>query len=323
MQLWISTRSGRAQRTVRGRALWLCGALLAALIFAGPTAIARAADTLPLGGTLTVRVTSGREFRGWMHERTTTRQLWLQSGSGAMSVLRPIDWSRIVDIETPGKIWPVAQFKAAAMAAAARADQDPFRDDPQQPAAQPVKGKRQSVPEPADKPESEPIRSLDVQVELGHWNAGTEASGLLVMIQPLDAAGQPQPVSGTLELSLHGQRFVPLVDGEQFPELARWTHMVANDDFTAGRAVYSLPFQALHPEFNVDLGTLGLVHARLTVPGEGVFEASSGAVAIRQPNAVRDRLQTQQSGQRFFYDELTGRGETFKPSYFWAQPGTY
>jgi hypothetical protein len=145
---------------------------------------------------------------------------------------------------------------------------------------------------------------------------------LLVSITPRDANGEPAAVDGILEMSLEGQRFVPLVAGDQFPELARWTQAVAADDFVDGVAEYRLPFQALHPDINVDLGSLGVVHARLSVPGNGVFDATTGATPIRQFNAVRDRLQ-QQLGQRFLPTERTDRGTSGPPSNFWAQPGTY
>ena len=111
-----------------------------------------------------------------------------------------------------------------------------------------------------------------------------------------------------------------LANADQFPELARWTQVVAAGDFTDGVAAYRLPFQALHPDFNVDLGSLGLVHARLSVPGQGVFEATTGATPIRQFNPVRDRLQ-QQVGQRFWPIERTDRPKTYPPAYFSGTAG--
>jgi len=72
-------------------------------------------------------------------------------------------------------------------------------------------------------------------------------------------------------------------------------------------AVYRLPFQAVHPEFDTDWAAHGLVHVRLTVPGHGVFEASQEVVRIRAFSPIRDELEMS-TGRRFFPIERTGRG---------------
>ncbi|MFH1923324.1 MAG: hypothetical protein ABIP48_25965, partial [Planctomycetota bacterium] len=71
-------------------------------------------------------------------------------------------------------------------------------------------------------------------------------------------------------------------------------------------AKYRFPFQAVHPEFDLELAPYAAVHARLSVPGEGVFEATESDVRVRPYSATRDHLQYT-TGQRFFPLERTGR----------------
>ncbi len=287
------------------------------------SAAAQAQNPGELADQVTVTVQSGRQFRGQVNARTTAKQLWLRAGSDTAYVLRPIDWGRVTEAEGAGQTWSAGDFKRVALAKIRGFGEDPFRDDPRPPSSKPTGGPPPKAPHPTDNPAAETVRAVDVAAELGHWSAGVEADGLLVSVTPKDATGWPTAVDGTLELSLLGQRFVPLLaNADQFPELARWTQVVTAGDFTDGVAVYRLPFQALHPDFNVDLGSLGLVHARLAVPGQGVFEATTGATPIRQLNPVRDRLQ-QQIGQRYWPAERTDRGKTTPPAYFSAQPGSY
>ena len=77
-------------------------------------------------------------------------------------------------------------------------------------------------------------------------------------------------------------------------------------DLTPRGYAFRLPFQAIHPEFNLQVGSVGLVHARLAVPGTGVFEATTNTISVRPVNPIRDRLQVQQ-GSRFLPTERTGQ----------------
>ena len=101
-----------------------------------------------------------------------------------------------------------------------------------------------------------------------------ESSGFTVTIFPTDADGQLTPASGTLDVDLIGQRLSGDDTAGDFPSVGHWTMEVSPSDFGPSGAVYRCPFQAVHPDFDYDLRPIGLVHARLTVPGDGVFEAS-------------------------------------------------
>ncbi len=78
------------------------------------------------------------------------------------------------------------------------------------------------------------------------------------------------------------------------------------DQFGADGAIFKLPFQAVHPEFDLNYGPWGVVHAKLSVPGNGAFETSASMVRIRPYSAVRDESQ-QITGQRFFDVERVER----------------
>ncbi len=78
------------------------------------------------------------------------------------------------------------------------------------------------------------------------------------------------------------------------------------DQFGPAGAIIKLPFQAPQPDFDLRLGPYGLVHARLSLPGNGSFEASQGMLRIRPYSAVRDQQQ-QLNGERFFDVESVNR----------------
>jgi hypothetical protein len=89
--------------------------------------------------------------------------------------------------------------------------------------------------------------------------------------------------------------------------LGHWERPVDPGDFGPGGAVYRLPFQEVHPELDTSMAPRGAVHARLSVPGQGTFEATSSMVRIRPYSAIRDALQ-RETGFRFFPQEWTQDG---------------
>ena len=163
---------------------------------------------------------------------------------------------------------------------------------------------------PAPHRAAAPVASLQIDAELGHWTPGVESSGLVVHVWPLDADGRLTRIDGTLDVDLIGTQFGgPTVGddrGTNFPNLGRWSEAVRASDCGSSGAVYRLPFQAAHPEFDTEIQPHAIVHARLTVPGQGVFETSQGMVRIRPYDAQRDRLQ-EETGERFFPVERTDR----------------
>ena len=150
-----------------------------------------------------------------------------------------------------------------------------------------------------------PVRSLAVDAWVANWDDDVEVDGLVVQVIPQDDYGSMVPVRGVLEVNLLGERRGALKHRQSFVGLGRWTRRVRHDDFGPSGAVYRLPFQAVHPEFDLSKEPYGAVHVRLTVPGHGVFDATADMVRIRPYGTVRDHLQ-QATGERFFRTERTG-----------------
>jgi hypothetical protein len=153
-----------------------------------------------------------------------------------------------------------------------------------------------------------PARSVSIEAWAGKWTSYVDNDGIAVRIFPLDAYGNIVPVAGTLEVDLIGTQSASMTRGEPFPRLARWVQRVNYQDVGGDGAVYRFPYQAWHPEFDLQLGSLGAVHARLSVPGQGVFDDTASMVWVRPYSSTRDRLQMH-TGGRFFPDlERTSRG---------------
>jgi hypothetical protein len=66
--------------------------------------------------------------------------------------------------------------------------------------------------------------------------------------------------------------------------------------------MYQLPFRQFHPDFYFDVARQALLHARLGVPGQGLFMASDANVQMRGFSRIRDELQMK-TPQRFFPQE--------------------
>jgi hypothetical protein len=142
---------------------------------------------------------------------------------------------------------------------------------------------------------------------VANWDGDVEVDGLLVRLRPLDAAGEEVPVEGTLEVRLIGWRTGRTRSRQGPVRLARWTRAVGPAEWGPFGIEYRLPFQSVHPEFDLRWAAHGTVHARLSVPGQGVFEVSQSTVRIRPYSALRDHLEYV-SGGRFYPGERTGRG---------------
>jgi hypothetical protein len=133
-----------------------------------------------------------------------------------------------------------------------------------------------------------------------------EVDGLIVDVYPLDATGRPVSVNGTLDVRLIAEHTGVVKRKQPFSTEGRWTRPVRREHFGLNGASYRLPFGRFHPQFDLRSSAYGAVHARLSVPGKGVFEATETTVRIRPYGLLRDGLQ-QATGRRFFPVERTGR----------------
>jgi hypothetical protein len=163
------------------------------------------------------------------------------------------------------------------------------------------------------------VQSVRVEASVGNWDGDPEPDGLVVRVFPLDANGVITPVSATAVVTLTGvsgrrrpspESSMRAVD-DQFPRLGRWSETVRPSDYGVYGATFRLPFQAVDPGFDRHQRGYGLVHVRLTVPGQGVFEASSEPTTIRPLSVVRDRHESVH-GTRRLPTESAGRSRTSK-----------
>ncbi len=135
-----------------------------------------------------------------------------------------------------------------------------------------------------------PLRALLIDARLANFNATAEADGVWVEICPLDSYGQMKAVWGTLEIAVIAHRRGPSDYPAAFPRVARGVFQVHPGQFGPYGAEFFVPYQRPHPEFNTDLAPRGLVHARVNVPGEGSFEATT-EVRLRPYSVIRDQMQ--------------------------------
>ena len=242
---------------------------------------------------VTVLLSNGRQSAAALDGRTDGDHLWLRFHSDTTTLLRAIPWDEIVSAHYEGREltreeFPAVAAKVQAPAAVARRSRATWGHAPR-------------------------VTSVRFDAFLANWDGDVEADGLIIDIYPLDRNGQVIPASGILEVDLIASRagefnLSPRNSRQTLGRLGHWTMMVRTHDVDSSGATFRLPFQAAHPEFDTNLGSHGLVHVRLVVPGHGVFEESVDPVRIRRFSPLRDALE-RSDGRRFFPLERTGRGK--------------
>jgi hypothetical protein len=231
---------------------------------------------------------------GYVDFRTDNAHFWLRMEADSITLLRPIDWDRIRSAQVGDKRLSRDELRAGI--AVLRTPQPPpavrEANDASPPASDSASNRSDQVPLP-------PLaQAIEIDATLGHWQPGVETTGIVVTVYPIDANGRLVAVDGTLDVDLVAQQLMTVADESGFPAIGRWTVAVRSSDFGPSGAVYRLPFQAVHPDFQWELDPHGLVHARLSAPGHGTFEASQALFRIRDYSPVRDHLQ-QYTGSRF------------------------
>jgi hypothetical protein len=262
-------------------------------------------DALP-DGAIEITLTDGRVLQAELDVKSTADELWLHWRRPNIALARPFAWSQIDRAIVAGQSLSGAEFRT--LVGQVRAEL-PLPAAPQRWVMQ---GRDDEVEEVAYRTSREPaspprVAWIEIDVRAANWDGDVAADGLFVRVYPYDAQGELVPVAGTLEVALFGERTGVVRMQQPFARLGQWTHVVRLEDVGPRGTGIRLPFQGVHPEFDSPLLPHGLVHARLSVPGQGTFEASDAMVRIRPYSAVRDRLQMQ-TGRRFFPGELTGDG---------------
>lgn len=268
-------------------------------------------DSLPV----TVKLHSGRKFTAVVDPRSSSEKLWLRFEGVAAKVLRPIRWETIAEASVEGDPVSIDEFRSHISEFAAGEyniwEHGPSAPEPAISYPAGVPGVAASGPGLAEivRGPAPRVASISTDVSLGYWDADAEADGLLIGLYPLSSQGWMIPAEGTLEVTLYAPRGQRRNSAHAIREIGHWSVPVHAADFMAGAPRYKLPFQALHPEFDLNVDNLGLVHARFVCPGSGVFEASNTSVRIREYSPFRDYLQRNKQ-YRFLPDERVSR-----PSY--------
>lgn len=268
----------------------------------------------PAGQPIEVQLADGRRFTAPLDWHTDSAALWLRWQRGDAYILRPIPWVKIASVQVAG-----AQLAADEL----RAMVQDVRQDvplPEQigavqktaqlralwPLGQPGATSADHLPAASTQQgDRGRVRWLDIEVQAANWDADVETDGLLVRILPRDESGRVVPVRGTVQVELWGQHWGVVKRAQPYGRIGHWSKPLGIEDFAGHGACLRLPFQSTRPDFAPDLDPRGAVHVRLSVPGQGTFEATDAMLRLRPYSAVRDRLQ-QGTGQRFFPGELLG-----------------
>ena len=273
---------------------------------------------------VTVEVASGRSFTAEVDPRTDETRLWLRQSRGTVVILRPIRWERVVRAQLGEEALSGEEFRGAIVQSGelmqrgnkVEAGRSGFirvhaggsTDSHATESAASARGSAAMTTAGGGPRVAIPVRSLAIDAWVANWDGDVEVDGLAVEVRPLDGNQEVVPVHGTLEVSLMGWRAATANSKQYSARLGRWSQLVGPTDFGLSGAVYRFPFQSAHPEYNLQWAPDGAVHARLSVPGGGVFEVTKSDVRIRPYSAARDHLQ-QTTGGRFFPLERTGRGK--------------
>ncbi len=269
---------------------------------------------------VTVWLASGRSFEAQLDDRSDRSQLWLRFEAPGTTILRPVRWESVEKASLLGEMMDADELRRRTTTAV---DADAItRADEVSVAAGDEDGKTVKITvvgEPisaADQARSllyglPRLASVTSDAYLANWDADVASDGLILQVHPLDSEGNLRPANGLVTTTLiatkrHTFRAVPHGRGQVPETIGRWTNRVRASDFGNGGVSIKLPFQASHPEWDTDIDTMGLVHIRLVVPGQGVYEHSLDRVRLRPFAPTRDLLE-RNTGQRFFPGERVGR----------------
>ena len=276
------------------------------------TALSEAAETV------TVTLKSGRTLTAHVDARSDEARLWLRFDAPSTALYRPIAWDRVVRATIAGRelsseemrrsidTWkstrPSPTTPPAKSAASPAKTSDVIADDQGNSHAQRAAQALSSRPS---------VVAIEVDAAVANWDADVEVDGIVLRLTARDAHGNQVQVAGVVDAKLHAERFVRASDvpgrnGRTVQLLGHWRRSIQADHEIGGGVVLRLPFEAVHPEFQLDVAAFGLLQVQLTAPGQGVFHATVRDVRIRPFSMVRDDIQ-HATQRRFLPGERTGR----------------
>ena len=259
---------------------------------------------------VTIVLESGQRLTGLVDAQTDGQRLWLRFQRGGAMLRRPIAWTQFNQAFIGTEAVAPSELRERSGALSSTA---PKRTKAARP--RPAPAAPDGRTDDADTPPGRPA-TLRIEAATDDWDSDVEPDGLLLTVIVEDADGQRVPTAGTLTVELIGQPLSPggvmgpggVTRQQNFPILGNWVRQVVPEQAGADGYAFRLEFQALHPDFNLQVGIAGLVHARLFVPGIGALDASTSTIALRSFNPMRDQWQMQRQG-RFFPQEQTGRSK--------------
>jgi hypothetical protein len=285
-----------------------------AALTAGLFALQYRQPQLLAGEPISVELQNGHVVQGEADEQTDDLRLWLRRETEGIQLTSGFAWNQVRQVNSGGKAFLGRDFLAAADAiksAGKSYQQLPYATRGDQ-SIQQASVESEILPKPVSerfhrKAVERRVKTLYIEAYLAQWDGDPQADGLRVFVYPLAADGELVPVNGQIDLFLLGEieRATGVVGNPtlpQFRELERNSQLVAAGDFIRGAAMYELPFRQFHPDFYFDVARQALVHARLGVPGQGLFLASDANVQLRGFSRIRDELQMK-TPQRFFPQE--------------------
>jgi hypothetical protein len=271
---------------MRFSAVRLCGLLFSLF----------AASAVHAENELLIQTANGRLLKGAMDIRTDGESLWIRRTEGNIILTSSVKWSEIESAELAGQSISVTELaeRSDKLATAAPAT---FLSEFERPVAQ-------STPMTLARYHREiSITNIEIEATLVNLDRTVESDGLLVAIAALDQFRNAHAVRGSLSARLVVERLDFHTGEVSFEEFGRWTKSVSERDFHEGIAEFPFRFRRYSPEFDWELCTAALLNVRLSVHGQGNFEASI-PIAIHEYNPIRDEMRNWR-GSRFFRDELT------------------
>jgi hypothetical protein len=264
--------------------------------------------------SVTIELQNGHVVQGEPDEQTDDVRLWLRREVDGVQLASGFPWDQVRQVKNGNQVLAGREFFAAALATKSTGktyQQLPYAGsavEPVQPAAAEAEIPPRSVSEQFHRKAVERrVQTLYIEAYLAQWDGDPQTDGLRVFVYPLSADGELVPVNGQIDLFLLGEieRATGVVGNPTMPrfrELERGSQLVKVGDFARGAATYQLPFRQFHPDFYFDVARQSLLHARLGVPGQGLFMASDANVQLRGFSRIRDELQMK-APQRFFPQE--------------------
>ena len=264
--------------------------------------------------SVSIRTTGQRLLTGTIDARTDQRRLWIRRQAEGIVLTTSIDWASISSAQLDGASIEIADLARVAKQLASEGPvlltQSPSVADSTRSAL--ARRENWSLQSRRCCARSQRVTSIWIDAALVNMDRDLEADGIEAAVAALDASGRSVAVKGHLTARLAAVRSDSHTGRTRFEDVQRWTRATSTADFSTGAAVFQLPFTTVRPEQDLELHSEGILTIRLSVHGEGNFEASI-PLAIRAFNPVRDTLQ-QVEGHRFLPGEFSGRpGRSMAP----------